>query len=221
MKQTRSDEFIDLARRGTFVPVVEYIIADLLTPVSAFLKIAEHSDYAFLFESVEGGEPRRPLLVSRQYPFLLPRTRGGRTTIDRSGVMAETDEGFVPALRRLMAEFRSPFVPGLPRFTGGAVGFVGYHVAPIFEPALQSVPMLAVGAAFDYLAGLQFRQPPAFLMRWGLEWGWRLILEPGRLWRRYVVLNPLYAALVAFQAARVYRPASTAVPPVCVELIDA
>jgi len=43
----------------------------------------------------------------------------------------------VPALRRLMAEFRSPFVPGLPRFTGGAVGFIGYDAAPEFEPALR------------------------------------------------------------------------------------
>ena len=56
MKQTTFDEFKELARRGTFVPVVKEIMADLLTPVSAFLKIAEHSDYAFLFESVEGGE---------------------------------------------------------------------------------------------------------------------------------------------------------------------
>ncbi len=56
MKQTTFDEFVDLARRGTFVPVVREIMADLLTPVSAFLKIAEHSDYAFLLESVEGGE---------------------------------------------------------------------------------------------------------------------------------------------------------------------
>ena len=66
VKQTTFEEFVELARRGTFVPVVKEIIADLLTPVSAFLKIAEHSDYAFLFESVEGGEQRRALLVSRQ-----------------------------------------------------------------------------------------------------------------------------------------------------------
>ena len=137
MKQTTYEEFVDLARRGTFVPVVKEIIADLLTPVSAFLKIAEHSDYAFLFESVEGGERVARYSFLGKDPFLVLRTRGGRTTIDRSGVMTDTGEGFVAALRRLMAEFRSPFVPGLPRFTGGAVGFVGYDAAPIFEPALQ------------------------------------------------------------------------------------
>ena len=137
MKQTTYDEFVDLARRGTFVPVVKEIMADLLTPVSAFLKIAEHSDYAFLFESVEGGERVARYSFLGKDPFLVLRARGGRTTIDRSGTTTDTEEPFVPALRRLMAEFRSPFVPGLPRFTGGAVGFIGYDAAPGFEPALQ------------------------------------------------------------------------------------
>ena len=54
MKQTSFDAFVDLARRSTFVTVVKELVADLLTPVSAFLRIAEHSDYAFLLESVEG-----------------------------------------------------------------------------------------------------------------------------------------------------------------------
>jgi anthranilate synthase component I len=136
MKQTTFDEFVELSRRGTFVPVVKEIIADLLTPVSAFLKIAEHSDYAFLFESVEGGERVARYSFLGKDPFLVLRSRAGRTTIDRSGVVTGTDEPFVGALRRLMAEFQSPFVPGLPRFTGGAVGFIGYDAAPIFEPVL-------------------------------------------------------------------------------------
>ena len=65
---TSFEEFKELARRGTFVPVCKEIVADLLTPVSAFLKIAEHSDYAFLLESVEGGEHVGALLVPRQGP---------------------------------------------------------------------------------------------------------------------------------------------------------
>jgi len=56
VRVTSFEAFEELARRGTFVPVCKEIMADLLTPVSAFLKIAEHSDYAFLLESVEGGE---------------------------------------------------------------------------------------------------------------------------------------------------------------------
>ena len=136
MKQTTFDEFVELTRRGTFVPVVKEIIADLLTPVSAFLKIAEHSDYAFLFESVEGGERVARYSFLGKDPFLVLRQRGGRTIVDRSGVTSESDEPFVAALRRLMAEFQAPFVPGLPRFTGGAVGFIGYDASPVFEPAL-------------------------------------------------------------------------------------
>ena len=137
MKLTTFEEFVDLSRRGTFVPIVKEIMADLLTPVSAFLKIAEHSDYAFLFESVEGGERVARYSFLGKDPFLVLRQRGRRTIIARSGVTTESDEPFVPVLRRLMAEFRSPFVPGLPRFTGGAVGFIGYDASPVFEPALQ------------------------------------------------------------------------------------
>ena len=137
MKQTTFEEFVELARRGTFVPVVKEIIADLLTPVSAFLKIAEHSDYAFLFESVEGGERVARYSFLGKDPFLVLRQRGAVTVLERSGVTTETDEPFVDVLRRLMAEFQSPFVPGLPRFTGGAVGFIGYDASPVFEPALK------------------------------------------------------------------------------------
>jgi anthranilate synthase component I len=137
MKQTSFEEFTALAQRGTFVPVVKEIIADLLTPVSAFLKIAEHSDYAFLFESVEGGEQVARYSFLGKDPFLVLRARGDRTSIERSGTTTESEEAFVPALRRLMAELQSPFVPGLPRFTGGAVGFIGYDASPIFEPVLQ------------------------------------------------------------------------------------
>ena len=95
MKQTTFEEFVDLARRGTFVPVVREIMADLLTPVSAFLKIAEHSDYAFLFESVEGGEQVARYSFLGKDPFLVLRARGSRTSIDRSGVTTESDEPFV------------------------------------------------------------------------------------------------------------------------------
>ena len=79
MKQTTFEEFVELTRRGTFVPVVKEIIADLLTPVSAFLKIAEHSDYAFLFESVEGGERVARYSFLGKDPFLVLRSRRGRT----------------------------------------------------------------------------------------------------------------------------------------------
>jgi anthranilate synthase component 1 len=70
-------------------------------------------------------------------PFLVLRSKDGRTIIDRSGVTSESPGPFVPALRKLMAEFNAPFVPDLPRFTGGAVGFIGYDASVHFEPALE------------------------------------------------------------------------------------
>ncbi|MGE3510201.1 MAG: anthranilate synthase component I [Vicinamibacterales bacterium] len=136
MKITTFDEFKELAQRGTFVPVCKEIVADLLTPVSAFLKIAEDADYAFLLESVEGGEQVGRYSFLGKDPFLILRSRGGRTTIDRAGVVTDSDRPFVETLRSLMADFRSPFVSGLPRFTGGAVGYFGYGASRWFEPVL-------------------------------------------------------------------------------------
>jgi anthranilate synthase component I len=136
MKITSFDEFKELARRGTFVPVVKELVADLLTPVSAFLKIAEDADYAFLLESVEGGEHVGRYSFLGKDPFLVLRSRDGKTTMERAGAVTESDEPFIETLRRLMADFRSPFVPDLPRFTGGAVGYLGYGAASWFEPVL-------------------------------------------------------------------------------------
>jgi N-acetylglucosaminyldiphosphoundecaprenol N-acetyl-beta-D-mannosaminyltransferase len=73
---------------------------------------------------------------------------------------------------------------------------------------LLDMPLLAVGAAFDYHAG-SLRHPPGWMQRRGLEWLWRLGLEPGRLWRRYLLLNPNYAARFAAQKLHLWR----ATPP--------
>jgi exopolysaccharide biosynthesis WecB/TagA/CpsF family protein len=67
-----------------------------------------------------------------------------------------------------------------------------------------SMPILAVGAAFNFHAG-ELPQAPAYLQRRGLEWFYRLCKEPRRLWRRYVYLNPLYAGLLALQATGLRR----------------
>jgi len=134
MRITSFDEFKELAQRGTFVPVCKEIVADLLTPVSAFLKIAEHADYAFLLESVEGGEQVGRYSFLGKDPFLILRSRDGRTVVDRAGQTTETETPLMATLRELMAGFHAPFVPGLPRFTGGAVGYLAYDAAAWFEP---------------------------------------------------------------------------------------
>jgi anthranilate synthase component 1 len=145
MKMTSFAEFAQLATQGTFVPVCKEIMADMLTPVSAFLKIAGNADYAFLLESVEGGEHVGRYTFLGKDPFLVLRAGpDGRTTVEQAGMTSAQDEPFIPCLRRLMADFRSPAVPGLPRFTGGAVGFLGYDATTWFEP----VP-LSPGAGLD------------------------------------------------------------------------
>jgi anthranilate synthase component I len=148
MKLTTFEEFVDLAKRGTFVPVSKEIVADLLTPVSAFLKIAEHSDYAFLLESVEGGEHVGRYSFLGKDPFLILRGRQGETLIERAGITNKAEKSFVETLRELMNGFQSPFVPGLPRFTGGAVGYLGYDTAGWFEPSVTGEPATGDAAGF-------------------------------------------------------------------------
>jgi N-acetylglucosaminyldiphosphoundecaprenol N-acetyl-beta-D-mannosaminyltransferase len=69
---------------------------------------------------------------------------------------------------------------------------------------LLDMPLLAVGAAFDYHAGL-LRNPPPWMQKYALEWLWRLGLEPKRLWKRYVLLNPAYLARLAAQKAGIWK----------------
>ena len=136
MTITSFEQFAELAGRGTFVPICKEMMADLLTPVSAFLRIAEHADHAFLLESVEGGEHVARYSFLGKDPLLVLRADGPRTIIHRAGSTTDVDEPLMAVLRRLMAEYRAPAVPGLPRFTGGGVGYVGYDAATWFEPAL-------------------------------------------------------------------------------------
>jgi anthranilate synthase component I len=140
MRLTTLEEFTELAKRGTFVPVCKEIVADMLTPVSAFLKIAEHSDHAFLLESVEGGEHVGRYSFLGKDPFLVLRSSAGRTTLESAGQTRESEQPLLATMRELMSRYRSPAVPGLPRFTGGAVGFLGYDAVGEFEEALRAAP---------------------------------------------------------------------------------
>jgi anthranilate synthase component 1 len=83
---------------------------------------------------VEGGEHVGRYSFLGKDPFLILRARGEQTLVDRAGTTAASEKPFVETLRGLMNSFRSPFVPGLPRFTGGAVGYLGYDTGAWFEP---------------------------------------------------------------------------------------
>ncbi len=103
------------------------------------------------------------------------------------------------------------------RASGARICFVGLGCPrqEVFVWAMRdrlAMPALAVGAAFDYHAGLQ-AEPPHWVQRWGLQWLWRLAAEPTRLWRRYLLLNPAYLALLAAQRLRIWRPKQVGTPP--------
>jgi N-acetylglucosaminyldiphosphoundecaprenol N-acetyl-beta-D-mannosaminyltransferase len=76
-----------------------------------------------------------------------------------------------------------------------------------------SMPIVAVGAAFPFLAKLM-PQAPHWMQNAGLEWLFRLTLEPKRLWRRYVYLNPAYVFLAAIQGLRIFQFSTDGKPPI-------
>lgn len=136
MSDTTFEAFRDRAVPGTFVPICREVTADQLTPVSAFRRVAEYAGNAFLFESVEGGERLARYSFLGKDPFMVLRARGGETLVEGGGASELRPTPFMDTLRQVLADRRSPAVPGLPRFTGGAVGFLGYEAAGWFEPSL-------------------------------------------------------------------------------------
>ncbi|MBI4715620.1 MAG: anthranilate synthase component I [Nitrospirae bacterium] len=134
------DEFSRLSKQGNLIPVYREILADLETPVSAFLKI-DDGRFAYLLESIEGGEKwgRYSFLGSR--PSLILKGNGdGVRLISSSGEEEKfSDPDPLLTVQRVMARYRPVKVPGLPPFFGGAVGYLGYDLIRRFErlPALR------------------------------------------------------------------------------------
>ncbi|MBK7367513.1 MAG: anthranilate synthase component I [Candidatus Eisenbacteria bacterium] len=128
---TRS-EFHALAKTGKLVPVYREVFADHDTPVSAFRKI-DDGPYGFLLESVEGGEKwgRYSLLGSR--PSLVFTARGETCEIHRDGKTIKGTKHPLEELAALLREHQAVALPGLPRFCGGAVGYLSYDAVRWFE----------------------------------------------------------------------------------------
>ena len=126
-------EFLRLARSATLVPVVKSVSADLLTPVSAFLAIAEKEPHAFLLESVERGEQIGRYTFLGVRPYMRLRARGNVIEIER-GRKRERHEGSVfEFVKLLLSEHQPATIPGLPPFTAGAVGYFSYDVVRQLE----------------------------------------------------------------------------------------
>jgi anthranilate synthase component 1 len=142
------EEFQRLATQGNLIPVTRTLLADIETPLSAYRKIRGQGE-SFLFESVEGGEHLGRYSFVGCNPRALVRQVNDRVEILENGKVVETlavgsgsggvKDGLA-AVSRLMSKYTPVAVPGLPRFTGGAVGFIGYEFIHDVEPVVPRPP---------------------------------------------------------------------------------
>jgi anthranilate synthase component 1 len=130
------EEFRERAKTANLIPVFADLLADMETPVSAFLKIAR-GDYAFLLESVEGGERMARYSFMGCEPFMTLRTKGRQVEVSEEGRVErfelEPGEDPLHVLERLMKRFVWSPDPRLPPFVGGAVGALAYDIVRFFE----------------------------------------------------------------------------------------
>jgi anthranilate synthase component I len=132
-------EFARLAAQHPIVPVWGEVVADTLTPVAAF-RNAVGEGQGFLLESVEGGEHWGRYSFVGRAPLATLTARGRQVrSSGRLEVEAETGEGVLEVLERLLASYRSPSLPDLPPLHGGLVGYLGYDVVREVEH-LPNVP---------------------------------------------------------------------------------
>ncbi|MFP5262999.1 MAG: anthranilate synthase component I [Blastocatellia bacterium] len=134
------EEFLKLAGEGTVVPVVKRVMADLLTPVAAYLKIERLSAHSFLLESVEGGEKVARYSFLGFDPQTIVRARAGKVIIEDESGTAETDQPMLSALRRISGKHIPVRVPDLPPFVCGAVGYMSYDAVRWFEKIPDNNP---------------------------------------------------------------------------------
>ncbi len=133
------DQFLKLTQKGNLIPVYEEILGDLDTPVSAYYKLENKSGYAFLLESVEGEEKVAQFSFLASHPEKVIQSRGReiqildlqkKTTHKETFSARETPLRFV---RQMMSQYNFVNIPGLPRFCGGLVGYIGYDTVRFFE----------------------------------------------------------------------------------------
>jgi anthranilate synthase component 1 len=146
-------EFAKLATQGNLIPVTRRLLADFETPLSAYRKIRGQGE-SFLFESVEGGEHLgrysfvgcNPRAVIRQTDNRIEVMDNGKV-VERFAVLPQTNandsqcvKDGLEVVERVLKRYCPVMVPGLPRFTGGAVGFIGYEFIHDVEPVVPRPP---------------------------------------------------------------------------------
>ncbi|HEX2948867.1 MAG TPA: anthranilate synthase component I, partial [Armatimonadota bacterium] len=137
------DAFRQLAGEYNLIPIYKEILGDLHTPVSAFHKL-DDGRFAYLLESVEGGETVGRYSFLGGAPSVVLKAKGRDVTIEREG-QAETrrlanGEDPLSVLKSLLGEYRVAKVPGLPKFYGGAVGYFSYDTVRYFEELPDALP---------------------------------------------------------------------------------
>ena len=136
------DIFCTLAGTGNLIPVYREIMADMDTPVSAFKKI-DDGHFSFLLESIEGGEKWGRFSFLGSAPATIIRSKGNMVETISNGIATcqETSDP-LNSVRELLAQYTPVEVDGLPRFFGGAVGYLGYDMVRHFENLPTEKPAL-------------------------------------------------------------------------------
>src|SRR5882672_8890509 len=132
------EEFELEARLGNVVPVVRTVLADMHTPVGAFMRIAGDASHAFLLESIEGGERVARYSFLGANPWMIARGQGRQTIVERDGVCESHNQNAVEFLREYFAGKKLARRSGLAPLAGGAVGYLAYDGASWFEPVLEA-----------------------------------------------------------------------------------
>jgi anthranilate synthase component 1 len=133
MIQPDFHEFQRLAKQGNLIPVYDVFSADLLTPVSAYLRIAQGARYSFLLESVEGGEKIARYTFAGAHPEEVFRYANGACVLESRERVVWEERDPISFLRARIERFRPVRLPGLPPLVAGAIGYFSYDMVRLIE----------------------------------------------------------------------------------------
>jgi anthranilate synthase component I len=133
MIQPSFAEFKRLAKQGNLIPVYDVFSADLLTPVSAYLRIAQGARHSFLLESVEGGEKIARYTFAGANPEEVFRYANGACVLESRDRIVWEEKDPVTFLRARIERFRPVRLPGLPPLVAGAIGYFSYDMVRLIE----------------------------------------------------------------------------------------
>src|SRR2546429_281489 len=133
MMQPDFQEFQRLAKKGNLIPVYDIFPADLLTPVSAYLRIAQGARYSFRLESVEGGEKIARYTFAGAHPEEIFRYGNGACVLENRERLVWEERDPISFLRERVERFRPVRLPSLPPLVAGAIGYFSYDMVRLIE----------------------------------------------------------------------------------------